>query len=76
MKLKEKVSWLMGRVQRSLFPHIEDCCYLPLTAQEKHIISILEIVEIERHIQATGADLVDQWQREKYLPGVFSQNQC
>ena len=53
MKLKEKVSWLMGRVQRSLFPHIEDCCYLPLTAQEKHLIAILELVEIERHIKAT-----------------------
>jgi len=53
MKLKKKVSWLMGRVQRSLFPHIEDCCYLPLTAQEKHLIAILELVEIERHIKAT-----------------------
>ena len=35
MKLKEKVSWLMGTVQRTLFPHLEDCLDSPLTAQEK-----------------------------------------
>lgn len=56
MKLKEKVSWIMGRVQRSLFPLLEDCCYLPLTNKEKHLIEILEIVEIERHI-------LDDWNR-------------
>jgi hypothetical protein len=25
MKLKEKISWLLGRVQRSLFPHLNEC---------------------------------------------------
>ena len=50
MKLNEKVSWLMGRLQRSLFPTLEQCCVSPLSEQEKHLVKILEIVEIERHI--------------------------
>ncbi len=53
IKLKEKVSWLIGRVQRSLFPQMEACCYLPLTTQEKHLIATLELIEIKRHIKAT-----------------------
>ncbi len=40
----------MGRVQRSLFPLLEECCYLPLTNQEKHLVELLEIIEIERHV--------------------------
>lgn len=50
MKLTEKVSWLMGRLQRSLFPNLEQCCVSPLSKQEKHLVKILEIVAIERHI--------------------------
>ena len=50
MKLNEKVSWLMGRLQRSLFPNLEQCCVSPLSEQEKHLVKILEIIEIERHI--------------------------
>ena len=50
MKLTEKISWLMGRVQRSLFPHLNECLPTPLTAQEKRLVSILEIVQIERHV--------------------------
>jgi hypothetical protein len=34
MKLNEKVSWLMGRLQRSLFPSLEQCCVSPLSKQE------------------------------------------
>jgi len=48
MKLKEKISWLMGRVQWSLFPHLNECLKTPLTAQEKRLVSILEIVQVER----------------------------
>lgn len=50
MKLTEKISWLMGRVQRSLFPHLNQCFKTPLTEQEEHLVSILEIVQIERHV--------------------------
>ena len=50
MKLKKKVSWLMGRMQRSLFPCLEECCYQPLTKQEEHLVEVLELIEIEKHI--------------------------
>lgn len=50
MKLTDKISWLMGCVQRSLFPHLNQCFQTPLTAQEERLVSILEIVQVERHV--------------------------
>jgi hypothetical protein len=50
MKLKEKISWMMGRLQRSLFPCLEECCVSPLTEQEKQLVKTLEVIEIEKHI--------------------------
>ena len=48
MKLAEKVSCLMGRVQENLFPHLNQCLKTPLTAQEERLVSILEIMQVER----------------------------
>lgn len=50
MKLRKKISWLMGRVQRSLFPHLNECLSTPLTEQEKRLVSILEIVKVEHFV--------------------------
>jgi hypothetical protein len=50
MKLTDKISWLMGRVQRSLFPHLNQCLSTPLTVQEERLVSILEVVQVERHV--------------------------
>jgi len=50
MKLTDKISWLMGRVQRSLFPHLNQCLPTPLTAQEERLVKILEIVQVEEHV--------------------------
>lgn len=50
MKLTDKISWLRGRVQRSLFPHLNQCLSTPLTAQEERLVSILEVVQVERHV--------------------------
>ena len=58
MKLKERISWLMGSVQRSLFPHLDDCLDVPLTDQEKHLVSILEIVQVEKHVPKSA---FNQW---------------
>lgn len=44
MKLTEKVSWLMGCVQKSLFPHLNQCLATPMTGQEERLVSILEII--------------------------------
>ena len=50
MKLTEKIPWLMGRLQRTLFPGLEECCATPLTKQEKHLVKVLEIIEIENNV--------------------------
>lgn len=50
MKLKDKISWLMGTVQQSLFPYLDECLPVPLTAPEKQLIKILELVQIEKHV--------------------------
>lgn len=50
MKLTNKISWLMGRVQKSLFPHLNECLDTPLTEQEQRLVSILEIIQIEQYV--------------------------
>lgn len=50
MKLIDTISWLMGRVQKSLFPHLNQCLPTPLTEQEERLVSILEIVQVERYV--------------------------
>ncbi len=54
MKLKDKVSWLMETIQQSLFPYLDECLPLPLTEPEKHLVKILELVQIEKHIQVSA----------------------
>jgi len=55
MKLKEKVSWLMGTVQQSLFPHLDECLPVPMTEPEKHLVKILELVQIEKHVPVSAS---------------------
>jgi hypothetical protein len=50
MKLKVKVSWLMGTVQQSLFPYLDESMPSPLTVPEKRLVKILELVQIEKHV--------------------------
>ena len=50
MKLNEKISWLITRVQRTLFSHLDECLASPLTEQEKSLVMILELVQIEKHV--------------------------
>jgi hypothetical protein len=44
---------LMGTVQRTLFPHLDECLTTPLTAQEKRLVKILELVHIENYVVGT-----------------------
>ena len=50
MKLREAISWLTGTLQRNLIPGLEECCERPLTEQERQLVSILELVHIERFV--------------------------
>jgi hypothetical protein len=55
MKLKEKVSWLMGTVQQSLFPYLDECLPVPMTEPEKHLVKILELVQIEKYVPVSAS---------------------
>jgi len=48
VKLRKTISWLMGTLQRSLFPKLEECWNSPLTEKEKRLVSILELAQVER----------------------------
>lgn len=54
MKLKEKILWLMGTVQQSLFPHLYECLPAQLTEREKQLVKILELIQIERFVPITA----------------------
>jgi len=56
MKLKNKISWLMGHVQKSLFPHLNECFDTDLTDQEERLVSILEIVQVEKFVPSSRAN--------------------
>ena len=48
MKLKQAVSWLIGTLQRNLIPGLEECCERPLTEKEQQLVSILEVLHLEK----------------------------
>ena len=50
MKLGQAISWLMGTLQRSLFPRLEQCWEVPLTEKERQIVAILELIKIEKFV--------------------------
>jgi len=50
MKLNAKISWLMGTVQQTLFPYLDENLPDPLTEPEKRLVKILELVQIEQHV--------------------------
>ena len=56
-----KLSWLRQRIQRSLFPYLEECFNDPITDKQKKLIAILEVVEVERHVKSS----IYQWMGRK-----------
>jgi len=50
MKLGERVSWILGTLQRYLFPRLEECGERPLTEKEQQLASILEVLYLERFV--------------------------
>ena len=50
MKLRERISWLMGTLQRHLFPRLEECWERSLTDKEQQLVNILELLQIEKFI--------------------------
>jgi hypothetical protein len=50
MKLKERISWLMGTIQHSLFPYLDENLPSPQAEPEKRLVKILELIEIEQYV--------------------------
>ena len=50
MKLRKRISWLMGTLQRTLFPILEECWETALTDKEQQLVSILELIQVERFV--------------------------
>jgi len=48
MKLREAVSWLTGTLQRNLIPGLEECGERALTEKERQLVSILEVLHMEK----------------------------
>ena len=45
-----------------MFPHLEECWGTPLTEKEQQLVSILELVRIEKHVPWSG---INQWMEIK-----------
>lgn len=58
MKLSQAISWLMGGLQRSLFPHLEDCWRTPLSEKEQGLVAILELIRIEKYVLRSASNQV------------------
>jgi len=58
MKLGKAVSWLMGNLQRSLFPKLEECWQIPLTQKEQRLITLLEMLQVEKYVPRSANN---QW---------------
>ena len=56
MKLGEAISWIMGTLQRSLFPKLEECWQSPLTEKEQQLVRILELIRIEKFVPCRASD--------------------
>ena len=65
MKLTDKISWLMGCVQRSLFPHLNQCLKTPLTEQEERLVSMLEILQIDETVAHKQAERLRKLRAER-----------
>ena len=63
MKLRKAVSWLMGTLQRNLFPHLEEIAARPLTDKEQQLVNILEILQIETMVSGPAPSL---WGRKPH----------
>jgi hypothetical protein len=56
MKLGKAISWLIGTLQRSLFPRLEECYQVPLTEKERQVVAILELIRIERFVVRSSSN--------------------
>lgn len=60
-----KVAQIWSRVQAVLFPHVQRCLDRQLTAKQRRLIAILEIVRIEEHVLAGFAQRLGRPRKDR-----------
>ena len=58
MKLGKAISWLKGTLQRGLFPNLEECWNTTLTDKEQQLVTILEMIRIEKYVPRSASNQV------------------
>jgi transposase len=64
VRLSKTISWLVRGFQQVLFPELEESWQTPLTDKEQQLISILELVQIEKFVPRSAST---QWLGRKLL---------
>lgn len=64
MKLGKAISWLVRGLQQVLFPELEEYWHSPLTYKEQQLVSILELVQVEKFVPRCASS---QWLGRKLL---------
>ncbi len=64
MKLRKRISWLVGTLQRGLFSKLEECWETPLTERDKRLVFILELVQVEKYVPKSSDT---QWMGRRLL---------
>lgn len=66
MHLRETISWIGAKIQSELFPYLEENFTDPITAKQKKLIMILEMVEIERHVKTPEYQWMGRKLKDRY----------
>ncbi|MEK6712756.1 MAG: transposase [Nitrospirota bacterium] len=69
MNLRERISWIKTKIQADLFPHLKECFPDQITQKQKQLITILEIVEVERHVKLPEYQWMGRKLKDRYAIG-------
>jgi hypothetical protein len=66
MRLRETISWLKAKIQADLFPHLQESFTDLITEKQKKLITILELVEIEKHVKSPEYQWMGRKLKDRY----------
>jgi len=69
MKLIETLSWIRTKIQVELFPYLEEAFTDPITKKQKQLIEVLEVVEVERHINSRKYQWMGRKPKDRHAIG-------
>jgi hypothetical protein len=66
MNLRETISWIKTKIQVDLFPALQESFTYPITEKQKKLITILELVEIEKHVTSPEYQWMGRKLKDRY----------